>query len=419
MKPSRTLYGVATCLLFALPLLAAAYHSRPAPQTNLTATVDGASVGTSVDPGLFGMNFHLQPGPSWPLVPVSGIRLWDTGTNWDDLEPARGTYNWQVLDIYLKLAAQHNVDVLYSFGATARWAASGSYFGCSHFPQSCFPPANMQDWDDFVRALVIHAAGRIQYWEVWNEANSSYFWRGDTPTLVKMASDAYNIIKSVDPSALILSPSVSGFPPGESTFLNDYFSHGGGPVTDVVSFHAHKVNANNPDTVVNYVTSVKAVLAQNGLSGKPIWNTEGGWSPTNTNFAADPRSAGYVAREYFILHSNGVARFYWYSWNNNSGWGSMWTATGGTNPAGVAYGQVYNWLVGAVMDPCVEAADLTCTCGLTRPGGFQGLIVWNSAGTEKSYQPASGYKQYLDLRGGKNRINGPVTIGYNPILLTN
>jgi hypothetical protein len=201
--------------------------------------------------------------------------------------------------------------------------------------------------------------------------------------------------------------------------LNDYFSHGGGPVTDVVSFHAHKVNANNPDTVADYVTTVQAVLAQQGLSGKPLWDTEGGWNSMDTNFASDPRSAGYVAREYFILHSNGVARFYWYSWNNNSGWGTMSTATGGTNSAGVAYGQVYNWLVGAVMDPCVEAADLTCTCGLTRPGGYRGLIVWNSGGTKKSYQPASEYKQFLDLSGGKYPINGPVTIGYNPVLLTN
>ena len=353
----------------------------------------------------------------WPTVPLGTVRLWDTKTAWNDLEPSSGTYNWQTLDMYLTLAQQHNVDVLYVFGHTAAWASSGSNSGCSQFPQSCLPPTNIQDWDNFVTAVVTHAAGRIKYWELWNEANAPNFWRGDTPTLVAMASDAYKIIKSVDPSAIILSPSVAGLPPGESTFLNDYFSHGGGSVTDVVSFHAHKVDANNPDTVANFVTTVKAVLAQQGLSGKPLWNTEGGWSPTDTNFAADPRSAGYVAREFFILHSNGVARFYWYSWNSKLGWGTMWTPSG-TNSAGVAYGQVYNWLVGAVMDTCVEATDSTWTCGLTRPGGFQGLIVWNSAGT-KSYQPASGYKQYLDLSGGKNPINGPVSIGYNPILLTN
>ena len=395
--------------------------SGPAPPTNVTATVDAPppSTGTAIDPSYFGMHATNQTADSamWPTVPVGAVRLWDTHTAWNDLEPSNGTFNWQTLDMYLNLAQQHNVDVLYTFGHTAAWASSGSNSGCSQFPQSCFPPTNMQDWDNFVRAVVTHAAGRIKYWEIWNEANAANFWSGSTATLVTMATDAYNIIKTADPSAIVLGPSVASLPPSESAFLTDYFSHGGAAVTDVVNFHAHKVDANNPDTVLNFVTAVKAVMAQQGLSGKPMWNTEGGWSPADANFAADPRSAGYVAREYVLQQSNGVARFYWYSWNSKLGWGTMWTPSG-TNSAGVAYGQVYNWLVGAVMDPCAMAPDSTWTCALTRPGGNPALIVWNSAGTI-SYQPASTYKQYFDLAGNKNPINGPVSIGYNPILLTN
>jgi hypothetical protein len=64
------------------------------------------------------------------------------------------------------------------------------------------------------------------------------------------------------------------------------------------------------------------------------------------------------------------------------------------------------------------AVDFALTCGLTGPGGFHALIVWNSVRTN-SYQPARGYKHYLDLSGGKYPINRPITIGYNLILFTN
>jgi Glycosyl hydrolase family 10 len=403
-------------LLFLLCVSVSAQGTKPLPPTNVTATVDGAPTGLTVPPGLFGM--HTRPTQSpWPSVPFGSIRLWDTHTAWNDLEPSSGTYNWQTLDLYLNLAQQHNIDILYVFGHTAAWASSGSNSGCSQFPQSCFPPSNMQDWDNFVTAIATHAAGRIKYWEVWNEANASNFWSGDTATLVKMAQDAYKIIKSIDPSAVILSPSVAGLPPSEGAFLDGYFSQGGGSVTDIVPFHAHRVDANNPDTITIFINTVKGVLSQHGLSGKPLWNTEGGWRPQDTNFESDPRSPGYVAREYLIQYSNGVDRFYWYVWDSQLGWGTLWTQSGGTNAAGVAYGQLYNWLVGAVMTPCVEAADSTWTCVVTRSGS-QGLIVWNSAGTI-SYTPASAYKQVLDLSGGKNTISGPVSIGYNPIMLTN
>jgi hypothetical protein len=97
----------------------------------------------------------------------------------------------------------------------------------------------------------------------------------------------------------------------------------------------------------------------------------------------------------------------------------MWDAATGQHPDAIAYQEVYNWMVGATMSsPCTMASDSTWTCTLTRPNGYQALAVWNST-TTTSYTPASQYKQYLDLAGNTNPVNGTVTIGYNPILLLN
>ena len=135
----------------------------------------------------------------WPPMPIAGIRLWDTFTNWSMLEPSRGTYDWPALDRWLDKANSHGVDVLYTFGGTPTWASSNPTGTCDYNPGGCYAPLNMQDWDDFVRAIATHAAGRIKYWELWNEANQHEYWSGGVPALVTMAQHAYAIIKSIDP----------------------------------------------------------------------------------------------------------------------------------------------------------------------------------------------------------------------------
>jgi hypothetical protein len=344
---------------------------------------------------------------------MGSIRLWDTYTSWSDLEPEKGGYTWSNLDAYLALSQSNNVDVLYTFGGTPYWAASGSGPQCANSPGSCYPPAKIQDWDNFVSALVDHSAGRIKYWELWNEANLAAFWTGDMPTLVLMAQHAYKIIKAADPSSVILCPSSTGAATDLGNFINAYFSAGGLPYTDAVAFHGYP---SAPEDVISLVTAVKSSMAANGAAGEPIWDTEGSWG-LDTNIMNPADQGGFLAREFLVQWSSGVSRFYWYAWNNTA-WGTLWT-TNGILPAGIAYGQLTNWMVGATMStPCTMASDSTWTCGFTRPGGYEALAIWNSSKT-LTYLPDRKFKQYIDLAGDVGQINGSVSVGYNPILLVN
>ena len=362
---------------------------------------------------------HIQSGvlssQPWPSVPMGSIRLWDTNTTWNDLEPSKGVYTWSNLDGYLALAQAHSVDVLFTFGGTAEWAASGSSSQCGYGPGSCFPPSNMQDWDDFVTALVAHSAGRIKYWELWNEPNEPLFYSGDIPTLVTMAQHAYNIIKSGMPTAIVLSPGITE--PNGGSYLNLYLSAGGVSYLDIVAFHGYPSYSSYgaPEGVITILNEMRSAMSSNGISSTPIWDTEGSWG-LDTNLSSYAQGAGYLARLTILQWSNGVSRFYWYAWNDTAT-GTLWTNGGGINAAGVAYGQVYGWLVGSTLSsPCTMASDSTWTCSLTRSSGDQAQVVWNSA-TTKSYAPASQYTQYVDLAGNMNPINGSLAIGNSPILL--
>jgi hypothetical protein len=124
--------------------------------------------------------------------------------------------------------------------------------------------------------------------------------------------------------------------------------------------------------------------------------------------------------------SSGVARAYWFMWDNGGdarGWGGMWDQKNGINKAGVAYGQVYSWLVGATFTrPCSGDHDVW-TCDISRPGGYVGKIVWNASHSydnqaTSKYPVGSEFSQYRDLNGEKFPITGgAVKIGSKPLLV--
>jgi hypothetical protein len=59
------------------------------------------------------------------------------------------------------------------------------------------------------------------------------------------------------------------------------------------------------------------------------------------------------------------------------------------------------------------------TCRLTRPGGYEAPIVWDSSG-ESVFFPAVPYCHYLDIGGNKTPCSGgPVDIGIKPLLFEN
>jgi len=364
-------------------------------------------------PRYFGMNTgQMLDSESWPSVPLGSIRLWDTHTTWNDLEPSKGAYNWSLLDGYLALAQAHNVDVLYTFGNTAQWAASATGQQCIRNSGGCYPPASIQDWDQFVTALVAHSAGRIKYWELWNEANAPEYWSGNSRELVELAKHAYTIIKTAYPAAVVLCPSSNGSAAIVEEFLNAYFAAGGATPADAVAFHGYVGSI--PEGILYLETHVRAAMSSHGIATKPIYDTEGGWG-MNSALPSMSDRPGYLAREFLLQWSSGVSGVYWYAWNNPA-WGTLWTSSG-IQPAGIAYGQVHGWIDGATLNsPCAMASDSTWTCSFKRSDGSSALAIWNAA-TTKNYTPASEYKFYLDLAGHTNFVKGTVSIGYTPILL--
>jgi hypothetical protein len=366
-----------------------------------------------------------------PTIDFGSMRLWDTKTKWADLQPSAGTYNWGTLDSWLATAGAHDKDVLYTFGEVPTWASmrpteachqDAEVTGCAAPPKDIDSGNNL--WKTFVAALVHHSlssrTGHVKYYEIWNEPNEVHgvFWSGTNAQLATMAKDAYEVIHSLDPNALVLGPSPIGGA-FSSNWMKEYWAAGGGSALDIIADHGWTKSVNgiqDPQDLLAVVDSVRAAETSYGLSNKPIWFTEGNWGK---NGGTNDQQVAFLATEYIFLWSKGVSRFYWYAWDNTSDWGPLWDTTHGIRPAGKAFGLLFKWMVGSThaANPCTEDAESTWTCKLTLADGSAAEILWNPV-TAKTVSIGNTFHSYRTLDDSTvHSITGDtVAIEKKPIL---
>lgn len=418
---------------------------------NVTIAVgDSTPTPGMIAPTYFGMELsspYFTGAEPWPAIPFTTVRLNADDLTWMDLEPIRGFFDFTLLDQVLDGASAHGLtpaDLIYTMTKTPTWASSNpAGTGCSDYMKrtgGCFAPNDVNPdgtgtdalWQAYVTALVNHVCPtpdtcRIQYWEGWNEPNNPNDWQSTTAQLVRMQQDAYKIIKGMNPNLVVVSPSVA---PGGGNIQNGikwmmgFLSAGGLNSFDIMGFHGYLSARAAPEGIATTVSNWTSLLASEGLSKMPLWDTEGSWGE-QVNLPDPDQQTAYLGR-YFLLQSAAVQRFYWYSYNDS--YGTLETNNQLTQ-AGLAYGHVYNWLVGAtVASACSNKSGSIWTCSYTRPGGYQALAVWdasqacgNGVCTTSGYPPLPGYVQYRDLAGNVTAIppNSQIPIGLKPILLEN
>lgn len=399
------------------------------------------SAGSPVPADLFSITTHSRT--DWPSVTTSAFRLWDTNTYWGMMNTADGVYDFTTLDKWISTAQANNADLIYTFGQTPVWASSNPNLVCgySNVPLgSCAPPNDLnadgtgtdKHWKDFVTAIAMHAAGQIKYWEIWNEPTVPGYWQGNNSQMLRMAQDAYAIIKSIDPSAMVTTPSPSTGINGVANWMGPYLALGGGQYADIISFHGYSWKSTPGDwpvaeDIVPLIENLKAVLVTYSQTAKPLWCTEGSWGDTSGNGFTDPDlHAAFLARHYLLQESEGVARYYWFAWDNLGD--GLWSyETGIVTPAGTAYQQVENWISGATSTGACSANGTTWTCNYTRLPNVQSQAIWDTSQTcsngnctTTNVVVNSQYVSYLDLAGQAHTIsNHTVPVGAKPILLQN
>lgn len=408
-------WGAACCCLTAFFVMAMAVQGQ-------TPRLTPSQV--PIPPTFFGMHVHMVIGPNgpdprtpWPQVSVPAWRLWDVRVTWSDIEPAKGQWNFGVLDKIVALAREHNTELQLTFGFTPTWASARPAETSFYHPGGASEPLSLNDWEDFVRTVVVRYQGQIHIYEIWNEPNVRRYWSGSPEQMVELTHRAHDIIKSIDPSATIVSPPPAGIL--GLVWFSSFLSAGGGRYVDVIGYHFY-VDPAPPETMVPFIQTVQAIMRAYHCEGEPIWDTEAGWSNPRP-FPSDELGAAYVARAFLLNWASGVRRFYWYGWNAGGGPYVPTTEADGKTlkPEGAAYGIIQKWLTGAVMNWCGQDANHTWTCQLTDRGTTK-WVVWNPDQNTCLTVPSGwAVKKVTPLLSEPHLANGScIEIGSTPDLLT-
>jgi hypothetical protein len=400
-----------------------------------------AAVGlhAQIQPTFFGMGVAT----TGDMPKVSYGTLSHPPIAWTSIEGAgRGKYNFKSMDSFVKNAPKDSTGaslIVFDIGGwTPGWAVADQTT-CFHNKTGAvactIPPDNIQDWIDYVTEVVAHYNGKtaphIKYYEIWNEMSNTKFWTGGVPALLALAQAAYPIIEQ-DPYSMVLTPSVvwnnginymtkylqaGGYQYAEALTFHGYPSKTGGGAPLPVALPESPLSTNAP--IVTMISTFRQIADANGMLGKPLFTTEGGWG---TEGVSDPDMQTAWIAHYELLQA-GVAATYdlqfqtWYLWGQSFS-GDIEDSDGQPTPAGLAYNLVATWLVGQAPTPCTTTGNIySCAIG-------KKLAVWdttqtcsNGSCTTANFTSPFGYGHYVDILGTVHAIAGQIALGVKPILL--
>ena len=364
---------------------------------------------TKIPVNYFGLHvLHLiqAKDTDWPDVSFGAWRLWDAHVSWNFLEPRKGQYNFSLLDQYIQVAKQKNVDLILTLAITPPWADNGVHGGTA-------PPSDISDWQAFITTVAQRYAGKIHYYEILNEPDHSAWFTGTMQDAMNMDAAAYTAIKSADPSNTVLSPPVDGDPDGRA-WLDQFLQMGGGKYVDIYAFHFY--TGGYPELLLSKFVLVQQILAKYGEDKKLIWNTEAGWPFYRMT---DDLASDYIVRAYIINWALGIRRLYLYAWDHPR----LGIAPDGQQNTSMveAYGRIAHWLQGSTMTVCQQVENGIWIADLTLFDGTEAKLAWSPNGTTLLDPKHIGNAYlYENVNGTSEPIQtgGPhVHVSRSPILL--
>lgn len=167
---------------------------------------------------------------------------------WENMETERDNYDWLETDLFLPAAREQNLNVLVSVVTAPAWAREQGVDVERHGP-----PANYQDYVEFVTTLVERYPGMISAIEVWNEQNLDREWTStaglSAANYVELLRQTYTAVKQIDPGIIIVSGALSptGLSDGvrawdDFTYMDQMIEAGLLDVTDCVGAHHNGYN---------------------------------------------------------------------------------------------------------------------------------------------------------------------------------
>ncbi|MCL5962070.1 MAG: cellulase family glycosylhydrolase [Chloroflexi bacterium] len=274
------------------------------------------------------------------LVKDAGFNWVKQRFEWRYIEGnARGKYDWGEPDRIVEAISKAGLKTIARIDNQPKWARSDKVF-----PQDG-PPDNIEDFANFISALVGRYKGRIQAYEIWNEPNLAREWGNKQPNAaeyVNMLKAAYKAAKRADPDALIISAGLSpttasgAIATPDAEYLQQMYAAGAKDYFDLLGIHAAGYKAPpemSPDEIAQdpkynhgepgagriygfrHAEDLRDIMVKNGDADKQVAVLEFGWtsddrpdSPYAWHAVSEQEKADYLVRAFKF------AKERWYPW---------------------------------------------------------------------------------------------------------
>lgn len=326
-RPARQRW-LAAAWLCAAPALAAGAspaESRfrvdlpPAPFATALLTNSPFGINTALEPGQPDLENHLQ------AMQDLGIKWGRQDFTWRRIERAPGEYQWQAHDDLVEKLRAHGIQVL---GCLA-------YAPSFHNPAT---PAGADAYAKFAEAAARRYAGRVDYWQIWNEPNGG-FWKGSPEEYARLLSAAGPAIRMANRQARVVALNMAFC---DVLWAGRVLKQVPANAYDIVAFHPYRP-PNAPedkfdwwtldqyvkswhagDLPTNYALVNMTFLEQTGElarllrqlgAPKPLWVTEICWnSHIHPYGTSELRQADLAVRFHVLaLASQQIEKVFWWT----------------------------------------------------------------------------------------------------------
>lgn len=390
---------------------------------------------------------HDRSGESYALVHEGSVRLWDVGVRWEQVETARGVYDWTRLDELVAGAQAAHAQVTMVVAGTPKFYAADPTKPPPVAAYRSFVHALMHRYRDF------HGQRGITAYQVWNEGNIRAYWTGTPAQLAGLTRAMWQVRNRWDPQAKVVAPPMVARVPAQIAALEAYHSQRlhGHPVWHYYDALALSLyprptvggRTGVPEDSMGVLRRVRAHLRALGMPAhKPIWATEINYGlPTGEGPVdgaapiSEQRQAANVARTYLLGAANGIARMFWYRYDMRTLTPAQGGGTRGntllSDPddptrvtlAGRTYALVQDWMHGVLLGtkkgrPCQQDKHGTYACTV-QDGSVIRRIYWNPFRQAK-VRLARGARTAQSVTGAVRSVTGGsmLTVDYRPVMVT-
>lgn len=258
---------------------------------------------------------------------------------WDQIEPnAKGDFwderyarsTWEHYDRIVALAQEYGLELIVRLDRPPDWARKEALASerlraaLAEEPDRDItgPPDRLEDYGDFVHAVVSRYRGKVRYIQIWNEPNLANEWNWapiDPRRFVELLCLGYRRAKEADPTVTVLFPSLApndGLDPrhmSDLAFLEAVYRVGGKDCFDVMSAQLYGLGQPPTEhsplgfdrekwrpvtrTDVSRVVLLREVMERFGDREKAIWVGELGWNATPPGWSGRPSPWGASVSE--------------------------------------------------------------------------------------------------------------------------